>query len=394
MKKIHFLYFGSIRTSLVGPAIYLRKLFTQKNSFGDIEYRFFDREGEFNGNLKDSNDKGSRLNKIRRLFQICSQKSISIAYLDYKLRFQKNAKQAIKKYQGYDIPDTIYCADLFSFHLLCQNNKFESVAKVVCLHDSGVFGKMILDRYKKSDLLSRIIVKPLVKSIKKADKILVLSESAKINFNKSTNFLFSEKVRVLYNGIEDPKDKKSIETIKSDSYFVTIGTLCHRKGQDILVNAINKLSPKELKGTRFYLIGDGPSEESLRKLIHKKSLLDVIILVGRKNNEETQMLLKNSLGLILPSRDEGMPIVILEAMRQKKIVIASNIAAIPEMIDDQINGFITDSTNPIALADTIKGVIAMSEKEREITGNNAYEKFKKYFTIDTHIEILNKYLTE
>ena len=233
-----------------------------------------------------------------------------------------------------------------------------------------------------------------MKSIKKADKILVLSESSKINFNKSTNFLFSEKVRVLYNGIEDPKDKKSIETIKSDSYFVTIGTLCHRKGQDILVNAINKLSPKELKGTRFYLIGDGPSEESLRKLIHKKSLLDVIILVGRKNNEETQMLLKNSLGLILPSRDEGMPIVILEAMRQKKIVIASNIAAIPEMIDDQINGFITDSTNPIALADTIKGVIAMSEKEREITGNNAYEKFKKYFTIDTHIEILNKYLTE
>ena len=86
-------------------------------------------------------------------------------------------------------------------------------------------------------------------------------------------FWFSEKVKVLYNGIEDLKDKESIETIKSDSYFVTIGTLCHRKGQDILVNAINKLSQKELKGTRFYLIGDGPSEELLTKLIHKRIFL-------------------------------------------------------------------------------------------------------------------------
>ena len=313
--------------------------------------------------------------------------------VDYKLRFQKNAKQAIKKYQGYDIPDTIYCADLFSFHLLCQNKKFESVAKVVCLHDSGVFGKMILDRYKKSDLLSRVIVKPFSEVDKKADKILVLSESAKINFNKSTNFLFSEKVKVLYNGIEDLKDKESIETIKSDSYFVTIGTLCHRKGQDILVNAINKLSQKELKGTRFYLIGDGPSEELLTKLIHKKDLLDVIMLLGRKNNEDTQTLLKNSSGLILPSRDEGMPLVILEAMRLKKIVIASDIAAIPEMIDDQVSGFITNSANPEALAETIKSVLAMSKKEKEIIGNKAFEKFKKSFTLDIHVEKLNKYLT-
>ena len=78
----------------------LRKLFAKKDSVVNIEYRFFDREGEFYGNLKENNDRSSRLNKIRKLFQIWSQKSISIAYLDYKLRFQKNAKQAIKKYQG------------------------------------------------------------------------------------------------------------------------------------------------------------------------------------------------------------------------------------------------------------------------------------------------------
>ena len=73
MKKIHFLYFGSIRTSLVGPAIYLRKLFAKKDSVVNIEYRFFDREGEFYGNLKENNDRSSRLNKIRKLFQIWSQ---------------------------------------------------------------------------------------------------------------------------------------------------------------------------------------------------------------------------------------------------------------------------------------------------------------------------------
>ena len=42
------------------------------------------------------------------------------------------------------------------------------------------------------------------------------------------------------------------------------------------------------------------------------------------------------------------------------------------MIDDQVSGFITNSANPEALAETIKSVLVMSKKEKEIIGNKAF----------------------
>lgn len=92
---------------------------------------------------------------------------------------------------------------------------------------------------------------------------------------------------------------------------------------------------------------------------------------------------------ILPSIEyEDFPNVILEAMSLGKPVIRTNLAGIPEQIEDGINGFVVDPMDAKTLARTILTLLQNKDKRKEM-GIKSLERYNRLFSYD---KIVNKYI--
>lgn len=109
-----------------------------------------------------------------------------------------------------------------------------------------------------------------------------------------------------------------------------VGSVSKRKGQDMIVEALVKMSPVQREKVHFTIVGDGTLRGELEKLCFEKGISKYIDFIGVSNQVENYLLRSDI--FMLPSRDEGFPISILEAMRAGLPIISTNIAGIPEMV--------------------------------------------------------------
>ncbi len=92
------------------------------------------------------------------------------------------------------------------------------------------------------------------------------------------------------------------------------------------------------------IVGSGPQTNILQKMITENKLESQIELTGQKDKLEIMYLLKEARAVIIPSVWlENMPFALLEAMSAGKVVIATNIGGLPELITNGVNGFIFTS---------------------------------------------------
>jgi len=87
---------------------------------------------------------------------------------------------------------------------------------------------------------------------------------------------------------------------------------------------------------------------------------------------------------VLPSVKEGQPWTILEAMAAEVPIVATNIAGIPEMIENEKSGLLVEPADPDALANTIKKILTHPSLAQECV-KNAYLAVKTKFGIDKMI---------
>ena len=126
------------------------------------------------------------------------------------------------------------------------------------------------------------------------------------------------------------------------------------------------------------VIGSGPLEDQVRHACEKYSNLHYIGYIPRSTC--LQYLAGSDL-LVLPSRIEGTPTVLLEAMALKVPIVASKIPGILNVVDDT-SAILIDSTQPVELANTINKYVSNYPKELVI---KAYEKVSSEFNWDTVI---------
>lgn len=128
------------------------------------------------------------------------------------------------------------------------------------------------------------------------------------------------------------------ETRISDHRFALyVGSLDDRKSVMDLVWAVEKTDQVTLKiisGT-----SSGEYLENMKRYIRENDLGSRIEFLGARNNEEVMEIMKNCTSVVLPSRKEGAPMIISEAMAVGKPVIASLVDGIPYMITNETTGF-------------------------------------------------------
>jgi glycosyltransferase involved in cell wall biosynthesis len=102
---------------------------------------------------------------------------------------------------------------------------------------------------------------------------------------------------------------------------------------------------------KLNFVGDGPLAFSLQKAIDRLQLNDRVQL--ERHSHDVLQLMRESTVLVLASRWEGMPNVVLEAMANALPVVATSIDGIRELIDDGTTGWLVPAATPAALAERI-----------------------------------------
>ena len=211
------------------------------------------------------------------------------------------------------------------------------------------------------------------------------------------NIVQSDKIVTIYNGldIDDlkffPKEeaKKNIisklpttnHQLQTTAMVGVIANLYKNKGLDYLILAIARISNDH--EFNAIIIGDGPEKEKLKKLIIKNNLENKIFLIGYA--ADAYKYLKAFDLFVLPSVKEGQPWTILEAMAAGVPIVATNIAGIPEMIENEKSGLLVEPADPEILALAIKKMLTRPSLAQECA-QNALKTVREKFSVVKMIE--------
>jgi len=142
------------------------------------------------------------------------------------------------------------------------------------------------------------------------------------------------KAAVIPNGVNIEKIQKSQPiSLAGDPSFLFIGHLQWHKGVDILLRAFNLLLKKKSFGkAHLHLVGSGRMKPHYKDFVRRKKISNRVHFWGSLPQNLVFRLLKGCDIFVLPSRSEGSPIVLLEAMAAEKPIISTNVGGIPEIL--------------------------------------------------------------
>ena len=147
-------------------------------------------------------------------------------------------------------------------------------------------------------------------------------------------------IKVIYNGTKlknkpDPIDDQPYDYFK----FITVGRLAPWKNIDIIIEALSDYK-KANQNFIFYIVGSGPEEIKLKKLVNDLDLENFVTFTGQLNKDDLNHYLQKSDIYIQASSYEGLPHVILEAMSHNLSIISTPIGGTNEVIQDGKNGWV------------------------------------------------------
>lgn len=203
-----------------------------------------------------------------------------------------------------------------------------------------------------------------------------------------------DKIKVIYNGVDWNKFFKPIikanlsNQPRSIWRLGAIGRLTEQKGFDILIKALTKI-PQNINW-QCSIAGSGPQADYLNSLIIELGLSDKIKLTDIQ--ADVVQFLNNLDWLIVPSRWEGLGLVILEAGAAGVPVLASQIDGIKEIIKHKKDGYLITPGSVDDLADGLVDVlININRSDHLVWAHNLQQKIKKDFSIRTVVEQYQNY---
>jgi len=168
-----------------------------------------------------------------------------------------------------------------------------------------------------------------------------------------------------------------------------VGRLEKAKGVDILLTAVQIIGENYKRDLRVAIVGGGSLEKDMESLAKDLKVSTTVEFLGVRN--DVANLMKKSKIFVLPSRWEGLPMVLLEAMANGIPVVSTPVGGIPEVIEEGKDGILVPPENPEALAKAIKLLLDSPELQKRMA-QNAYGKVKEKYSITKYtIDLLDLY---
>lgn len=182
-------------------------------------------------------------------------------------------------------------------------------------------------------------------------------------------------VAVLPNAVELPATPASYPSSEGALKLFFVGRFAFNKGIDVLMAVAKRLEAEGLADrVRFELAGAGP----LLAQYEAQGLPSNVHLLGKVSDEQLFQGYRDCHALLLPTRFEGMPTVVLEAMAQARPILVSDVGATAEMVDAS-NGYLLPKGDVDALYAALRDLLERGSEQREAMGLRSYAKVAERF---------------
>lgn len=174
-------------------------------------------------------------------------------------------------------------------------------------------------------------------------------------------------VRVIRTGIEPPppmdanaigRARSEFEIEPGDVWVLAVARLSYEKGIDDLIDAA-AIVRRRVENVRFVVLGDGPQRPELEERIASQGLAGVVRLAGFRDDVWPYLAAADV--FCLPSRMEGMPNALLEAMAAGRPIVATDVGGVPEAIESGLSGLLTRPGEPVELAAGLERLLTDAE---------------------------------
>lgn len=187
------------------------------------------------------------------------------------------------------------------------------------------------------------------------------------------------RVVVLPNAVEVPVVPPAYPPDEFPLTILFVGRFAFNKGIDLLLGVAERLVAEgRSKDLRFVLAGDGPE----RTRMEVEGIPANVSLVGKVDDARLQELYAGCHALVLPTRFEGMPTVVLEAMARSRPVLVSDVGASAELVSDA-NGFLLPPGDAEALHGALVRFAALDRDERARMGAEGHRMARDRFAWET-----------
>ncbi len=145
------------------------------------------------------------------------------------------------------------------------------------------------------------------------------------------------------------------------------------KGQDLLIDVLRQPQWRE-RPVVVSLYGEGPQERSLRRLVDKHRLQDKIKFCGQVS--DVAQIWRDNHALVLPSRYEGLPLALVEALVCARTAIVTDVAGNAEVLEHGVTGFLAEAPALVPLSRTMEEAWGAKARWREM-GQLARERIQQ-----------------
>ena len=205
-------------------------------------------------------------------------------------------------------------------------------------------------------------------------KIVVVSQFVKrMTLKKGVN---EERVCLIHNGIDlDEINKAPRLDLEGDIKLLFVGKIKQVKGIDLLLKAISTLDLSTKEKIKLYIAGSGPYEKNYKSLARSLKVSKYVQFLGHLPLSKCFSLYKSCDILILPSRLEGFPITLLEALGSGIPIIATSVGGITEIVKNNRNGLLV-GLNTREITQKIKFLVDHPEVRKQFSKNNLMDAEK------------------
>ncbi|MBL8861141.1 MAG: glycosyltransferase [Planctomycetes bacterium] len=175
--------------------------------------------------------------------------------------------------------------------------------------------------------------------------------------------------------------------------LVCVARLSIEKGVDLLVEALALLAGEGVE-FELVLVGDGDLRPQIEAAVASTGLARRVRLDGWGDAARVRAAIEQAAVLVVPSRAEGLPVVIMEALALRRPVVATAVGGIPELVMDGVSGWLVPPGSARALAEALRTALATPLAQRAALGEQGARRVAERHAARSEARVLLRHFAQ
>lgn len=242
---------------------------------------------------------------------------------------------------------------------------------------------------------SEISAHDLPAKVVDADGVSCISDFCRSQLMRLVDPAHWSKLRVVRMGVDPtrytPPVDGRVRAAGEALRVLSVGRLVPEKGAPVLVEALAQLVSQGVL-VEARIVGAGPLKERLEAMISERGLSNQVTLTGPIGQDELPDVYRWADVFVLPSFQEGLPVVLMEALATECAVVTTQIAGIGELVVDGVTGHLLPAGRVDLLAEALAG-LAEDPALRLRLGRAGRQAVLDEFTVETTGPAMSEFLS-